>query len=323
MTLRIENLLCFKAIIHYMNFTEAAESLFITQSALSKQIKALENDLGLTLFERGQSAIHLTPAGEQVSIHVDTILNEYERMRLSAKRYQNTHQKLRIASFYEMAQYGIVDLIVTFEQNKSDFHVESRECEHKRMLDLLETNKTDIVIGYQEFWPEMSAYKCVPLRRDKLVLITNHRHQLARFDSIPLEDARDERFCFPQEDTSLFKFLKDACISAGFVPRLTQSDVRLGTIRYYIRAGMRVTLQPDVRAMNSFAGSEFRIIELQDAPTLTLSILADKDGLSEIGKQFFHFAQIFYNMGFHAPGGLSACEEMYDGYKQPLPARQP
>jgi DNA-binding transcriptional LysR family regulator len=278
-----------------MNFTEAAESLYMTQSALSKQIKALENELGITLFERRHSVIRLTPASEQLSIHVEAILNEYERMCLTANHYQNIHQKLRFASFYEMAQYGIADLIVAFEQNETDFHVESRECEHKHMLDLLETNQTDIVIGYQEFWPKLSAYQCVPLRKDKLVLIVDHRHQLAKYEIIKLEEAQEERFCFPQEDISLFRFLKDSCITAGFAPRLTQSDVRLGTIRYYIRAGMRVTLQPYVRAINSFVGPEFRIIDLYDAPTLTLSILANKAKLSEKGKRFFDFAQVFYN----------------------------
>lgn len=278
-----------------MNFSEAAESLYMTQSAMSKRIKALEDELGVKLFERKHSVVRLTPAGEQISIHMESIVNEYERMHLSVKRYQSTHQKLRIASFYEMAQYGIVDLIVSFEQNESDFHVESRECEHKSMIDLLETNQTDIAIGYKEFWSQMPGYQCIPLRKDKLVLIVNHRHRLAMHETIHLERVKEERFCFPQEDTSLFNFLKDSCIAAGFAPRLTQSDVRLGTIRYYIRAGMRVTLQPYVRAINSFVGPEFRIINLHDAPTLTLSILADRDKLSDIGKRFFDFTLGFFN----------------------------
>ena len=293
--MKIDNLKCFMAIKHYRHFTEAAENLYITQSALSKQIKALENELGVTLFERKQSVIRLTPAGEQISAHVEAILNEYERMCLSAKRYQNANQKLRIASFYEMAQYGIADMLVTFEQDVTNFHLESRECEHKRMLDLLETNQTDILIGYQEFWPEAIASKSIPLREDQLVLIVDHRHSLANCETIDLIQAKDENFCFPQEDAALFKFMKDSCTASGFIPRLTKSDVRLDTIRYYIRAGMRVTLQPYFRAINSFSRSEFKIISLRDAPVLTLSIFADEAKLSEIGKRFFDFAQVFYS----------------------------
>ena len=291
--MRIENLLCFKVVQHYMSFTEAAEHLFMSQSALSKQIRTLENELGITLFDRGHSLIRLTPAGEQISIHIEAILDEYERMCLSAKQYQNIDQKLRIATLYEMAQYGITDIIVAFEQNEPDFHIESKECEHKNMLALLETNQTDIVIGYQEFWPKVFPYQCVPLRKDKLVLVINHNHPLAKYDTINLADAKDERFCFPLEDSSLFNFFKDSCIRSGFVPRLTQSDVRLGTIRYYIKEGMRVTIQPSTRAENSFTGNEFRIIALHDAPVLTLSIAADKAKLSKIGNRFFDFAESF------------------------------
>ena len=293
--MKVEQLLCLLAIKRYMSFTQAAESLYMTQSGLSKQIKALENELGVQLFERSHSALRLTPACEQVCIHAEMMVNEYGHMCLAAKRFNYGNQKLRVASLYEMAQYGVVDLIVAFEQGKTGFHVESVECEHKHMLDLLETNQTDIIIGYQEFWPRMSRCNCIPLRSDRLVLIVDRRHKFADRESVKLEEAREERFCFPQEDTSLFEYLKHSCITAGFVPLLTRSDVRLGTIRHYIRAGMRVTLQPGFRALSSFSEPEFRIIPLHDAQTLTLSMLADTERLPEIGSQFLDFARIFYD----------------------------
>ena len=292
--MRIDNFMCFRAVKHFMSFTEAADSLFISQSALSKQIMALENELEVTLLDRHHSTIRLTPAGEQISIHIEAILNEYERMRFSARCFQdsqNSEQKLRLASFYEMAQYGITDLIVTFEQNEPGFHMESTECGHSHMFDMLGTNSIDFAIGYREFFPTLFIYQYFLLRNDPIVLIVNHRHPLAEHDSIRLEEARSERFCFPKEDTLLFKFFKDSCVAAGFVPNLTQSDVRLSTIRDYIRVGMRVTLQPEIRALKTFVGPEFKIIPLLDAPVLTLAIVTNSVKLSDIGKRFLDFAR--------------------------------
>lgn len=293
--MRVEHMLCYQALKHYRNFSEAAESLYISQSALSKQLKAMEDELGVALFYRNHSKVKLTPPGERISLHVEAILLEYDQMRLIVKNYiEDSRQKLRIASFYEMVGYDITDLIISFEQTKANFHVESRECDHSQMVNLIETNQMDIAIGYQEFWPQKNNYLIVPFRRDELVMVVNKQHPFAKRETISLIEAKDERFCFPLEDGSLFHFFNDICIASGFVPKLTLSNVRLGTIKRYIAAGMRVTLQSRVRASNFFYESEYQIIGIENAPTLTFAIMANKSRVSETVDQFIQYTQKYY-----------------------------
>lgn len=288
-------MLCFQAIKHYLNFSEAAENLYISQSALSKQLKSMEEELGVALFERKYSYVRLTPPGEQVALHVEKILYEYDQMKLIANEYKGSvMKKLRIISFCEMVQYGITDLIISFEQRIGNFYIESRECEHTQMLNLLDTNQTDLIIGYKEFFPVKTKYKFIPLKTDDLVLVVNQQHPLAAKKSVSLEETRDERFCFPREDASLFEFFKDTCKVSGFLPKLTLSDVRLGTIKRYIAAGMRVTLQTRIRAQNFFYEPSFRILNINDAPFLTLSILTNENLLPPLGKQFINFTKEYY-----------------------------
>ncbi|MDH7495695.1 MAG: LysR family transcriptional regulator [Bacillota bacterium] len=293
---RLDHLRCFEAVKNHQCFSVAAENLYMSQSALSKQLKALENELGAVLFSRKHAAVHLTPVGERICIYVETILDAYDKMVQEVKDYTaSENRKLRVASFYDMAQYGVTNLIIGFEREQADFHVESRECDHTKMLHLLDDRETDIVIGYREFWPQQLDYYVVPLRRDELVLVVHESHRLAPKSSISLSDVRHEKFCFPREDGALFKLFYDACMAAGFVPKLTLSDVRLGTIKQYIRAGMRVTLQTRIRAANVFYEPDFRLIDIQETPLLTVTILTNKNLLSRLGWEFIQYAYGFYN----------------------------
>ena len=73
----------FHAVVQTGSFTEAAEECFISQSAISQQIKALENDLGVKLLVRENRSFHLTEAGEYLYQKSGQLLEDFERMRQS------------------------------------------------------------------------------------------------------------------------------------------------------------------------------------------------------------------------------------------------
>jgi DNA-binding transcriptional LysR family regulator len=293
--LRIEHMMCFQAVKRYRNFSEAADSLYISQSALSKQIRAFEDELGVELFDRKHTVIGLTSAGRRIDAYVNAILLEYDKMRLAAREnYTGVSHKLRIASMLEMVQYGITDVLISYERKIANFHIESHECSHSQMLKLLESDQADIVIGYLEFLPRGVGYDIRTLRQDPVVLIANRSMQIAEQDAISLQDVNSESFCFPLEDEALHGFFCDCCTSHGFTPKLTMSDVRLGTIKRYVLAGMRCTLQMRPRAENFFTEPEFKIIEINDVPTLTLAMLFNEKKLDELGRNFIEFAVRHY-----------------------------
>jgi DNA-binding transcriptional LysR family regulator len=295
--MRITNLLCFSALVQLTNFSKAAASLYMTQSAFSKQINSMETMLGIKLFDRTSRGVSLTPAGMQIAPHVNAIIDEYNQIGNIANTFKGSQQVLRIASLYEMAYYGIVDMIVRFERDKENFHVESRECSHSRMYELLKTQQTDLIIGYRELLPITNGFVGTTLRYDTLVVVVNSRHPLAAQDSIYLRDIKNERMCMPQEDPAMFSFIKHACSDADFSPWLTKSDVRTSTIKRYIRAGMRMTILPDVSARSMFNEKGFKILPLHDSPKLSLTMFADYSNLDANGKQFFQFMQDSFMMG--------------------------
>lgn len=277
--MQIEYLQCFQAVAEHKSFSLAADSLYISQSSLSKRIKSLEDELGGALFIRkNNSSVSLTPFGEYCKSYINNILEDYSTLCQSVDNFRlNRHKKLTIAMAYNVASEKILRPITTFEAKEENFHLETLERNHIQLRQVLNSHQVDIVFGYKELLGEYAEYDCVDILRDTLVLVTSgenaQKHQWESLAS--LSDAKGTRFCFPREDMELFNYYLTCCKSCSFTPQLTLSDVRLGMIKQYILAGMRTTLMMENTANSTFAAPKFRIIHLKENFGLTLAMYVD------------------------------------------------
>ena len=114
--MKIAWLKCFLAIEKYRSFSEAAESLFLSQSALSKQLKNLEETLGVQLFDRSTHTIHLTQAGEKIISPAQRMIGEHERMLHDLSDLKNINKnRLSLAAPLGMSYYHITDMVIQYE----------------------------------------------------------------------------------------------------------------------------------------------------------------------------------------------------------------
>lgn len=277
--MKTELFFCFRAVSKYKSFSKAADKLFISQSSLSKKIKSLEDELGGILFIRkSNSSVTLSPFGEYISNYINNLLEDYDILLAAADNYKlNRQKKLTVATFLNIAHSGILAPLTAFESEQQDFYIETLEKDHSVLKQELAMRQVDMCFGYSEFIGEMPDYTIIPLISDPLILITTKEYAAQRNwgDRINLSDAKNARFCFPREDMELFTFLIDTCKSSGFIPQLTHSDVRLGTIRQYISAGMRCTLQLESISRSKFYSDQFEFIQLENAPHLSLSLYVE------------------------------------------------
>lgn len=293
--MKIEQLQYFVALEKYRKFSSAAESLYISQSSLSKQLKNLENELSVDLFIRNTRNVELSEAGQRILEPAKRILKEYSEMLSELNAYTNvTQSKIRICALCEMSQYGITGMIIDFEKNQSTIYAQSKERDHQSMLNCLDTRDSDIAIGFRELWPESSDYISYPLEEDCLVIVMSSKHSLAKRESIDLSEAANEKFCFPREDVAMFQFFVSQCKEAGFSPDITFSDVRMDTIRHYVAQGMRVTILTKKRAEEFFNGPQYAIVPFNNSAQLTLSIYTRNEPLPLIYRQFIQHASDYY-----------------------------
>ena len=306
-TIRIELLTCFQAVSKTKSFSKAADNLYISQSSLSKKIKTLEEELGGTLFIRkSNNAVTLSPFGEYVSNYVQNVLEDYEILLTAADNYRlNQQKKLTLATFLNVAHSGILKPLTEYEMAQQNFYFETMEKTHSALKQELATHQVDVCFGYSELIGEMPDYEIIPLFSDPLILITSRQYAQEHnwHDSVSLSEVKNGRFCFPREDMEIFTFLIETCRSCGFIPQLTHSDVRLGTIRQYISAGMRCTLQFESISRSKFRGDEFVFIRLENGPVLTLSMYVESLHESRRKKAFVDYILDYYR---HEPCPLLA-----------------
>ena len=290
--MKIDQLLCFQAVQQHQSFSKAAEELFLSQSSVSKQIMALEDELDGALFYRKRDSVQNTEYGLQISRHVNEVLAEYAKIRQLADKHKGIDQKkLRICYTLNAGYCGITDRIIAFETSISNFHVQTMECDHLRMQGLLRSQAADLCIGYSELLSPSEQQEVITLYEEPLAAIVNRCHPLAIRKSVLLRELVNERFCFSREDKALFDYLCSACVSHQFSPVLTESEVRLSTIVHYISAGLRCTMYPLSIARQFFNTNDFGIIELEDVDKLTMSILYFKNMHSDYVMKFIDFIQ--------------------------------
>ena len=300
--MKFEYFLCFQEIAKYKSFSKAADALYISQSSLSKRIKALEDFLGDELFIRkSNTAVILSPFGEYVSNYINNIMEDYDILLTANENYRLKHQrKMSIATFLNIAHSGLLKPITSFESGEENFYIETMEKEHSVLKQEVLMRQVEVCFGYKELIGEIPDYKITELFRDPLILITSMQYAEKKHwhSPISLSELKAAQFCFPREDMELFTFLINSCKASGFVPQLTNSDVRLGTIREYISAGMRCTLQFESISRSKFYdkvyNDKFVFIELENGPALTLSMYSDATRPRRIRDAFVNYIADYY-----------------------------
>ena len=137
----------FYALVQYGSFTEAAEEMYISQSALSQHIKALEEELNVKLIERSGRKLELTPAGEYFYHHSQMVVTDYERIISETQRISDKgKENLSIGYLRSCDGLEVHHTVFEFRKRHPDLIINTFETTSNRLLELLKLGKTDIAL---------------------------------------------------------------------------------------------------------------------------------------------------------------------------------
>jgi len=289
----IEQLQSFLAIEKHLNFTVAAEELCISQSSLSKHIKALESEICVSLFSRSTRSISLTLAGLDFSVHARRIIEEYNKMINSVKKYsmQKMHS-ISIASIPVMNQYGVTNMITEYKKDHPEVNMYIIEKDTEYVVKSLDNLNTDLAIIRDKYIPQ-GRYKVFPIVDDELVIVVGNNHQFADRECIDLAEAVNENFILLGRGTYLYNTCVQECTKAGFVPITLRSDIRVETIKNFVTQGLGVSLMMG-KIAEYLADPSIRIIRLKEKPASILSIVCRDEQLSLICTDFIKYAVNYF-----------------------------
>ena len=246
MTLEIRHLRSFIAVAEEMSFTQAARKLHISQPPLSMQIRQLESELGVDLFDRSRRAIALTEAGDALLAEARPMLLQFEQtLRVAARAGRGEVGRLTIG-FVPSAING--PLPTQLRQFRTRYPA----------VDMLlrEMRPDDLVLGLAEgsldvcflFLPLIDPRFTVRVvAREPLVAALPNRHAFATESSLSVADLSSEPFILPtrHQMPGLHALVLETCRDAGFEPRAVQQDVwQLQTVLGLVASGLGVALVP-------------------------------------------------------------------------------
>ena len=140
----------FQAVVRLGSFTEAAEECHISQSAISQQLKALEQELGVQLLVRKNRKFELTPAGEHFYRKSLIIVADYDRLVQDCARIaRKDHAELRIGYLKSYAGQAIQTAVAHFSEKYPDVNVHIVSGSHEDLYDALRMDKVDLVMSDQ------------------------------------------------------------------------------------------------------------------------------------------------------------------------------
>lgn len=140
----------FTKVVEFNSFTEAAEECFISQSAISQQIQALETDLGVELIIRENRKFSLTPAGEYFYQYGILLLNEVERLKKETRKIAgNREKRIRIGYCKSFGMQELQQALAEFSQRHPETDIQIVNGNHEDLYDYLRNEDVDMVINDQ------------------------------------------------------------------------------------------------------------------------------------------------------------------------------
>ena len=275
--MEIRHLQYFKAVAEHLHFRNAAASLFISQPPLSRQIKELEDELGVQLFVRNNKRVVLTEAGKYFAAAVDSIFAQLEESKNIARQIHRAADsgELKIGYISSVYQPYLAEVLkalrLEFPYIKTILH----ERPTIKQIEALEQGQLDVGILRA---PVQSAHLTVQtLFFDPFMVVLpatdkkfNSRQEIADF-------IKNKPFIFFNKEYApeYYNKLVEMCHRMGFKPDIMHEVNNVHSILQLVEAGLGVSILP-LSLKQQYANLQLVFIDLTDIPVVTEVVLAYK-----------------------------------------------
>lgn len=226
---------------HDLNVSATAQSLYTSQPGISKQIRLLEDELGVEVFSRsGKHLTRVTPAGEAILKTAGEILRKVESIKQVAQEFSNEKKgSLSIATTHTQARYALPNTIQTFIDRYPDVSLHMHQGTPMQISELAADGTVDFAIATEalELFSDLIMMPCY--RWDRAIVVPKD-HPLTQKSRLELEDIATYPIV-----TYVFGFtgrskLDEAFIEKGLAPKVVFTAADADVIKTYVRLGLGI-----------------------------------------------------------------------------------
>ena len=262
--MELRQLRYFVGVAEDLNFNRAADRLLVAQPALSQQIRHLEEELGIKLFDRSRRQIQLTAAGKSLLLDARRLLAEAEIIARSAKKAERGEIGRLVVGFTPIASWLLPAFVRIYQKRFPDVEILFEELLNFEQTQMLSQQRIDIAFTLgnhagdnlqQKLISSLASIIAVPARRDPTDL-----------EKTPVrwQDLSEQPFImFPHRiQPQLFDEFVSKCHAVGFRPNIKKEVAQIETILNLVSAGSGVAPVPEyLKAMVKWKGVVFKTLE--------------------------------------------------------------
>jgi len=239
--MELRHLRYFVAVAEELSFRAAALKLNIAQPPLSAQIKALEGELGVRLFDRTTRSVRLTQAGKVLLDEARGVLAaSVEATHRAREAAHGMTGMLRVGLILSVANAWTADIIRRFRQNYPDVQISISMSNSVDLLPLLRAERLDVCLLRLSILSDAMASK--KILEAKLQLAIPEGHRLAQKRHLNWKDLAEENLILvhPVGQPSFYDTFLSACARAGFQPRIAQYAADAHALMWLVSAGFGI-----------------------------------------------------------------------------------
>ncbi|MBU2887141.1 HTH-type transcriptional regulator CysB [Gilvimarinus agarilyticus] len=226
---------------HDLNVSATAQSLYTSQPGISKQIRLLEDELGVEIFSRsGKHLTRITPAGEAILKTAGEILRKVESIKQVAQEFSNERKgSLSIATTHTQARYALPRVIEGFIEQYPDVSLHMHQGTPMQISEMAADGTVDFAIATEalELFSDLVMMPCYRWNR---CIVVPKGHPLASLPELTLEEVAKHPIV-----TYVFGFtgrskLDEAFINRGLAPKVVFTAADADVIKTYVRLGLGI-----------------------------------------------------------------------------------
>jgi DNA-binding transcriptional LysR family regulator len=289
--LEIKQLQSFIEVTRTGSFTSAAENLFITQPALSRTIKSLEDELGTKLFVRSRKKLIVTDAGrvlKKYALKIEEQLQQLDEEMDKMLMLKKGHIRIGLPTVTNSTFFS--KLLASFHQEYPEVTFQLEEDGSKLIEEKIVHGLLDFGIVFLPDKNENIDYYTFINEKLKMVIPASHR--FIGKQEVSLQELKEENFIMFNRDFELRSLVIAACREVGFQPTIISETSQLDFIQEMVASNLGITLLPESICME--LTQDIQTISITN-PTIqwSLALIWKTDAyMSQVEKEFIRFAKV-------------------------------
>ena len=248
----LQNFLVFLAVMEEKSFSQAAKKLHLTQPAVSGQIKSLESDYGVALFERTSHGVHPTEAGELVAKFAKNIVQSHRDLDTALKELiSGNHQTIALGASTIVGNYPLPCSFYVFKEENPEVDIRLEIANSQSIIEKLRKGEIDLAIVELSSVESTlgSEFVAIPCLNDELEFVVKYSDTWKDKASISLEELRKLPMIIREEGSGLRRIFESSIERSGLSLKsfnIFTEMSSIGAIKSSVEAGHGVALLPRI-----------------------------------------------------------------------------